>query len=516
MALTQRLDLRQSQSLVMTPQLQQAIKLLQLSNMELAAFVETELETNPMLERDEGEADRAGDAPERGADADLPDRPDANSADSLDMLQPSGMTDAADAPLDVDYRDQFEGDIAGPDVAADRAPDLAPGGDGAYWEGARNTRGFDDEGGGVEATLAQAISLRDHLLEQVQMDLTEVADRLIGAYLVDSLDESGWLATPSDSVADALGCSVADVERVLNVLQQFDPPGVFARSLGECLALQLRDRNRLDPAMQAMLDNLELLAARDFRRLMKLCGVDREDLAEMIDEIRSLDPRPALAFADEVVQPVVPDVLMRRAQDGGWLIELNAEMLPRVLVNESYFATVSSATRDRKALDYVQERFQTANWLVKSLHQRATTIVKVASEIVRQQNGFFEHGVSHLRPLVLRDIAEAISMHESTVSRVTSNKYIATPRGLFELKYFFTAAIQSTGDGDALSAETVRHRIRALIDAESADAVLSDDKIVEILRGEGVDIARRTVAKYREAMRIASSVQRRRMKKQAI
>jgi len=282
--------------------------------------------------------------------------------------------------------------------------------------------------------------------------------------------------------------------------------------LPECLALQLRDRNRLDPAMQRLLDNLPLLAARNVPALTRLCGIDAEDLAEMVGEIKALDPKPGHAFDPPLAQTIVPDILMRPGPEGGWAIELNTETLPRVLVNNRYYARVSRATRNKADRDYLVDRLQAANWLVKSLHQRATTILKVAAEIVEQQDGFFRHGVRALKPLILRDIADAIGMHESTVSRVTTNKYIATPRGLFELKFFFTSAIAASRGGEAHSAEAVRFRIKSLIDTEAAKSTLSDEQIVELLQQQGVDIARRTVAKYREAMRIPSSVQRRREK----
>jgi RNA polymerase sigma-54 factor len=299
---------------------------------------------------------------------------------------------------------------------------------------------------------------------------------------------------------------------VLARLHQFDPAGVFARDLKECLALQLRDRNRFDPAMQALLDHLPLLAARNIAALVRVCHVDAADVADMIAEIKSLDPRPGLAFDPALAQPVVPDVLLRAQPEGGWIVELNAETLPRVLVNNRYYARVRQATRSKAEQEYLTERLHAANWLVKSLHQRATTILKVAAEIVRHQDAFLRHGVPSLRPLILREIANAIGMHESTVSRVTSNKYMATPRGVYELKYFFNSAIPASDGNGAHSAEAVRHRIRALIDGETPDSTLSDERIVELLQHDGVDIARRTVAKYREAMRIPSSVRRRREK----
>jgi RNA polymerase sigma-54 factor len=297
------------------------------------------------------------------------------------------------------------------------------------------------------------------------------------------------------------------------VLQTFDPPGVCARNLTECLAIQLKERDRYDPAMQTLVEHLDLLAKRDFVGLRRLCNISEEDLADMIAEIRSLNPKPGLAFGSTMVQPIVPDVFVRAAPDGTWQVELNSDTLPKVLINQKYYAQVSKTSRNEKEKAYIADCLQTATWLVRALDQRAKTILKVSSEIVRQQDGFFAKGVQHLRPLNLKTIADAIGMHESTVSRVTANKYMATSRGIFELKYFFTSAIAAADGGEAHSAEAVRHRIRQLIDDESDEDVLSDDTIVEKLRSAGVDIARRTVAKYREAMRIPSSVQRRREKR---
>lgn len=485
MALGPRLDLRQTQSLVMTPQLQQAIKLLQLSNLELSAFVEEELERNPLLEREE---------PEREP-AEEPAPPQREAADEAVLERTAPGQD--EAPLDIDYDNTWQ----------------AEGGEGAGdWGGRGGRLDFDDGEANLEHTLSRGVTLREHLVEQINVDIPDPADRLIALHLIEMLDEAGYLVGDLDEAAELLGCGRARVEAVLARMQRFDPTGIFARSLAECLALQLRERDRLDPAMQALLAHLDLLARRDLAGLLRVCGVDAEDLAEMIAEIKALDPKPALAFDDVVAQAVVPDVLMRASPGGGWLVELNADTLPRVLVNNRYYAKVASAARSRDEKGYLSERFQSANWLIKSLHQRATTILKVATEIVRQQDAFFHRGVQHLRPLVLRDIAQAIGMHESTVSRVTANKYMATPRGIYELKYFFTQAIAGAGGADAHSAEAVRHRIKGLIDAENARDVLSDDRIVDILKSGGIDIARRTVAKYREAMNIPSSVQRRREK----
>jgi RNA polymerase sigma-54 factor len=481
MALVQRLDIRQGQALVMTPQLQQAIKLLQLSNIELGTYVEGEVEQNPLLERDESS----------------PDGPEPTPAEA--------PAPEAAAPDEASHEETVEtwNEIAGSE--GDGTVDYA--GDPGSWQ-TRGTRSDSDDLPSIDQTLARAVTLREHLLAQLSEEIKDPIDRVIGAHLVDQIDESGYLTVTLDGVAATMGCDVAKVESVLRELQRFEPTGVFARDLAECLALQLKERDRYDPAMQALIENLSLLASRDVPALLRLCRVDSADLAEMAAEIRALDPKPGLQFDGAIAQPVVPDVFVR-AQGANWIVELNSDSLPRVLINTRYYAEVSASTRNKAAKDYLAEKYQSANWLVKALHQRATTILKVSREIIRQQDAFLRHGVQYLRPLVLRDIAQAIGMHESTVSRVTTNKYMMTPRGIFELKYFFTSAIAAASGGEALSAESVRFRIRSLIDAEAND-VLSDDRIVDILMKDGVDIARRTVAKYREAMNIPSSVQRRR------
>jgi RNA polymerase sigma-54 factor len=345
---------------------------------------------------------------------------------------------------------------------------------------------------------------------------TDARDKLIAQYLIDLVDETGYFAGSTTEVAEKLGASIDQVEAVLRVLQTLEPSGVCARNLAECLAIQLKDRDRFDPAMQALVEHLDLLAKRDLPSLRKLCGVDEQDLFDMVAELRALDPKPGLAFGSAPVQPVIPDVFVRKGPDDTWIIELNSDTLPKVLVSQSYYAEVSKTTKNPTEKAYLADCLQSASWLVRALDQRAKTILKVAAEIVNQQEAFLLHGVAHLKPLNLKTVAEAIGMHESTVSRVTANKYMATSRGIFELKYFFTSAIAAADGGEAHSAEAVRYRIRQLIDAESVGDVLSDDTLVDKLRGAGIDIARRTVAKYREAMRIPSSVQRRREKQTLI
>lgn len=522
MALTQRLEFRQSQSLVMTPQLMQAIKLLQLSNLDLVAFVEDELERNPLLER----ADQDG-APDRGqepaAQAEFSDGEDSGfthgsdhsgDGERSDSFEPGteewmapdlGTRTEIEQTLDTGMENVFPEEPA--DAAARSAQDAAPT---AYTEWGGGASNDDDYN--LEAFVAAEMTLGGHLAEQLAVAFPDPMRRMIGQYLIDLVDDAGYVPPDLGDAHEKLGTSREEVEAVLAVLQKFDPPGVCARNLSECLAIQLRERDRYDPAMQALVENLDLLAKRDIATLRKICGVDDEDIADMIGEIRHLNPKPGLKFGSTKTQSVVPDVYVRPGPDGGWHVELNSDTLPKVLVNQVYYSQLSKTIRKDGDKSYFTDCLQNATWLVRALDQRARTILKVATEIVRQQDGFFTQGVAHLRPLNLKAVADAIQMHESTVSRVTANKYMATNRGTFELKYFFTASIASADGGDAHSAEAVRHRIKQLIDAESPAAILSDDTIVERLHGDGIDIARRTVAKYREAMRIPSSVQRRRDK----
>jgi RNA polymerase sigma-54 factor len=489
-SLAPRLDLRQSQSLVMTPQLQQAIRLLALSNLEVESFIAEEIERNPLLEAAAGDEPASAEAAEPATD--LPADPPA--ADSFGG-------GGGDAPLDIDINDEnFH-----QDSAADRPLDGALGLDGLATGG-----GWDGEGPDFDSFASEGLSLHEHLLAQAGERLAG-ADLLIAQQIVEQVDETGYLLASTIDLARRLGVPLAEVERVLAIVQTFDPAGVAARSLSECLALQAKDADRYDPAMARLIDNLDYLAKGNLSALRRICGVDDEDLADMIRELRAYDPKPGCRFSgSERVEAVVPDVFVVR-RGFGWAVELNSATLPRLLVNRRYYAELTDGA-DRRSRAWLSECLASASWLTKALDQRARTIVKVCTEIVRQQDGFFRHGVSQLRPLTLRQVAEAIGMHESTVSRVTSNKYLSCDRGLFELKYFFTSGIQSADGGDAVSAEAVKSHIKALIAAENPRAILSDDQLVDLLRAKGFDIARRTVAKYREAMGIGSSVQRRRQK----
>ncbi len=503
MSISAKLMMRQGQSLVMTPQLLQAIKLLQFSNLELSAFLQEELERNPLLDAQAG--DGAGEPAE--AEPGVPAEPQAG-----DWAQESLAVDAGAlaAELGTEIGNAFGPD--GPAVGAE-APQPALEGAGlsaTNWTGAGGG-GDDGEAANLEAYIAAQATLHDHLAEQLALAVADPKRRIIGQAIIDGVDEHGYFRDDLAELAARLAADPAEAEAVLAIVQGFDPCGVGARDLAECLAIQLRERDRFDPAMQIFVANLPLLAKRDFVALARLCGVDEEDVADMAAELRRLEPKPGRAFGGAPIQPLVADVIVRAAADGAWRVELNSDALPRVLVNHSYAAQVS-ATAKAADKSFISNCLQSANWLTKSLEQRQRTILKVASEIVRLQDAFLAKGVEHLRPLNLRTVADAIGMHESTVSRVTSNKYMMTPRGVFELKYFFSASIAAKSGAGAHSAEAVRFKIKQMIDRESPEDVLSDDAIVARLKAADIDIARRTVAKYRDSLRIPSSVDRRRQK----
>lgn len=500
MALGPRLDIRQSQSLVMTPQLQQAIKLLALSNLEIEAFVAGELEKNPLLEQSSG--DDAPPAPD-GIDR-IVDAPTLSAeTGASDDLIAQGLG-GADSPLDVDHgANSFIDDGPG-----DRMADAHGAGGGGM---DALSGGYSEDAPDFDSFAAPDIGLQEHLMGQARAALSGM-DLFIATQLIGQISEAGYLEANLLQTAHGLGVPLFDVERVLGVIHRFDPTGVGARSLAECLALQAKEADRHDPCMARLLANLDLLAKGALPQLRRICGVDEEDMADMIAELRGYDPKPGLRFANDRAAPVTPDLFVRPAKDG-WAIEINSATLPRLLINRSYYVELSTGPQDKSAKAWLADCLASANWLVKALDQRQKTIIKVASEIVRSQEAFFQQGVAYLKPLTLRAVADTIGMHESTVSRVTSNKYLSCPRGLYELKYFFTSGVSSSGgDGGSVSAEAVKSHIKALIGAEDPQAILSDDTLVDLLRAKGMDIARRTVAKYREALGIGSSVQRRRQK----
>ncbi len=489
-----RLDLRQSQQLVMTPQLQQAIKLLALSNLEIEAFIAEAIEANPLLEIGE----TAGEDSPDSAPETLDERKTALESSSVDALIGEGLGQE-DRPLDIDPetidRDRDTGDGAALEFAGE-----APQGSGA-------------EGPGIDERGSGGPSLTEHLLAQVGPATHDERQAAIVRHLISLLDDAGYLTVTLREVAMELHIPLVEVEAALAMLQTLDPTGVGARDLSECLALQAREADRYDPCMARLLDNLELLAKGNVKQLKRICGVDDEDFSDMLAELRGYDPKPGLQLASNPGgEPVVPDILLRAGKDGGWALALNPATLPRLVVNRSYYLELRKDCDDKSARGWLSERLADANWLLKALDQRQRTILKVAAEIVKQQDGFFRRGVSELKPLTLRAVAEAIGMHESTVSRVTSNKYLHCDRWTFELKYFFSSGIASSDGESSISAEAVKAQIRTLIDTEVPEDILSDDKLVELLRGKGFDLARRTVAKYREAIGLGSSVQRRRQK----
>ena len=494
--ISQNLDLTQSQSLVMTPQLQQAIKLLQLNNMELSAFVEEELAHNPLLEKVE-----KGQSENSDQDSGANDQIESSNEPETAQNEPKESTET-DTDREFDPSEFGQGDFD----AGSKMADMGPGGN----------QKFEDIENSFENRMSSEKTLREHLNDQLFVACDDARDRMIGGLLIDQLDEAGYLRGSHTELAEQLGCSLERIENLLKIMKGFDPTGIFAADLEDCLALQLEEREQLDAPMQALLENLALLGDHDFKKLADICAVNETYLKDMIEEIQALNPKPAAAFDHLVVQTAIPDVLMKRRPKnigGGWRVELNNDTLPRVLVNNEYYTDVASRATQKKDKEYLSNQLNAANWLVRALDQRAQTILKVAAEIIEQQDAFFNYGIEFLRPLTLKDIAEEIEMHESTVSRVTTNKYIGTPRGLFELKFFFSSALGGESGGAAHSSEAVKARIKTLIDNEDPKKVLSDDKIVEMLKGEGIEIARRTVAKYREAMHIGSSVQRRKQKK---
>jgi len=515
MALSPRIELKLSQTLVMTPQLQQAIKLLQYSNIDLTDFVTEEIEKNPLLELGDNDqssshtqADGNDSSFEKSGTGD--EKKQATADDYLNNPGSEGLN--SESALDTNFENDFNNDCVN-----DSVPNSLSNNDLGLSSHAMIGGGgsFENSDFSTDLGLTAEISLSDHLLAQLNLFSQDANDKNIIRFLIGMLDDSGYLTESSDVIAERFGCATEEIERLVIIAQTMEPNGVFARNLSECLKIQQCNNDRLDPAMDIFLDNLPLLANRDYDALMRLCQVDVEDLKYMIEEIQDLNPKPGLAFSHSISQTVIPDVFIRKNPKGNWVVELNSATLPKVLFNNNYFMEIKSHAKDKKDKDFLTDCAASANWLMKALDQRARTILKVSSELVKHQEEFFEKGIQFLKPLNLRTIADAIEMHESTVSRVTSNKYIATNRGIYEMKYFFTTALSSMAGGESHSSESVKHTIQSLIDSEQPKKILSDDKLVTILKSEGVDIARRTVAKYRESLNIPSSIQRRKDKNAA-
>ena len=465
MTIQAKLQLKQSQSLTLTPEMQQSIKLLQMSAVELQEYIEDELIKNPLLTTSNEEVE-------------LPNKAKEQETDRLDDFDTGHF-------------------LAG--------------------VGAGSNSSFEGYNYDLENQIADKKNLREFLAEQISLEIKDNKDKLVATSLIDFLDEAGYLRTSIEVLASEIGCNKKRLKRVIRQLQSLQPTGIFANSLEECLSLQLQEQNRLDPAMQKLLVNLDLLAKREMKKLCKICGVSSEDLQEMVIEIQALNPKPASDFDNFVTQNVIADIVMKKlpkSVGGGWGVELNPDALPKVLINKRYYTEVKPALKNKGEKNYIKEQLQTAKWLVKALDQRAVTILRVAAEIIKRQNAFFLYGIEYLKPMVFRDIAEAIDMHESTISRVVNGKYIGTPRGVFELRYFFSSSITTSNGGAVeVSSEAVKAKIKKLIEEEDVKKILSDEAISKILKEEGLNVARRTVAKYREAMKIPTSAQRKRDKR---
>jgi RNA polymerase sigma-54 factor len=493
----QSLDLKLGQHLTITPQLQQAIRLLQLSSIELQQEIQEALESNPLLEENE----REDEAPETKNEAELSatDSADANGEDSgessYDEAEALPATDSdtgPDADSDTDWDETFE-------------PMTAP---------TASRSASDDDFPDIDARNSPPQSLRDHLLWQMQMTPFSDTDKQIALALIDAISEDGYLSCKLEEIQQALGKNHAieldEIEAVLHQIQNFDPLGVGARDLAECLRLQMKmlspDLPDLKSAVQlATPANLALLAGRDYTQLRRNLKLTAEELQQAIQLIQGLNPRPGNSVTSSQAGYVVPDIIVRKFR-GVWRAELNPDVSPRLRINRQYEKMIhrGDSSADNR---YLQDQLQQARWFIKSLTSRNETLLKVARTIVDRQRAFFDHGAEAMKPLVLHDVAEAVSMHESTISRVTTNKYMLTPRGIFELKYFFSSHV-TTADGGTCSATAIRSIIKKLVEAETPTKPISDSKIAEILAEQGINVARRTVAKYRESMSIPPSNQR--------
>ena len=496
MAVTPRIEIKQSQSLLMTPQLRQAINLLQMSNLELNELLNKELENNPFLERED----------DRLSDAEITKQ---QTIDDYPQEQP--QTSEEDYTPDIDYDNSFD------DYASDR--EGYEGNSDYSWSeyAASKNHNSDDEFDFFEKKLSGKPSLYDLLDQQISLSFSQTKDKIIASRLTSFLDESGYFRGDINDIASKLNLPVEYIENILKVMQNFEPSGIFGRNLQECLSIQLKDNNRLDPQIQKLLDNLELLGQRKFKELKKICEADDEDLASMIADIKTLNPKPAANYHNDTPSNIIPDVFVRTNKHGDYLIELNNMSLPRLLINKEYYSEIKDiSSKNKEAKRYLKEQLGHAGFLMKALHQRATSILRVCEEIVRNQREFFEKGIDYLKPMLLKDVAEALEMHESTISRVTTNKYMHTPRGIFELKYFFSSAAGTYTGDENTSVISIKHQIKQLIENEEPQNILSDDKIVELMAQKGIKIARRTVNKYREAMGIPTSAERKRQKRNQI
>ena len=487
MALEIRQQLKLSQQLVMTPQLQQAIKLLQLSRMELVDLVQQELEENPLLEEGNEQAEEA--TAEEVRESAAGDETAAVAEEVSETLPE--VAGASEGLGEIDWQTYLEGYSLGGTVA-DNYED-------------------DDDRPSFENLLTRSTSLSDHLLWQLGLSRIAGEQRRIAVEIIGNLNEDGYLVATLEEIAAAAGTTEAAVEAVLALVQEFDPVGVACRDLRECLLLQVRHLGMGGTLVEALLrDHVADIENRKYPAIAKALGVSLDEVLGAAKVISQLDPRPGRPFGQEDVHYIVPDIFVHKIGDE-YVVVLNDEGLPNLRINAFYRSALSGASGiDQKAGEYIQEKMRGAVWLIKSIHQRQRTIYKVTKSIVKFQRDFFDRGIEHLKPLVLRDVAEDIEMHESTISRVTTNKYVQTPQGLFELKYFFNSGINTT-EGESVASESVKSRIKEIVASENPRKPHSDQKIVELLHDHGIDIARRTVTKYREMLGIGSSTDRKRL-----
>ena len=501
MQLMPSLQVKQKQSLVMTPQLQQAIKLLQMTNLDIAAFLQEQALENPFIEFDGSE--------------DVPALSDTASSDTASSDLPAAEADAPlattadDTTLD---RDMSEGAAIADDPTAHA--DVENRYESTSLDYGREQRGAPaDTDWDALANLAETgpESLVEFVLRQIDLTIFEARERVVAYALAEALEPSGWLGRPLQDIADVCGCDVAEVERVLETVQRLEPEGVFARDLAECLRIQARERDILDPVMIVVLDNLDVLANGDLQQLARRASAETEDIAAALRLIREMNPKPGEAYEAAPLRVHAPDVVVSAGPDG-WIVDLNRSTLPSLTINETYAAAVTNGRRNKAgeaASQFAADSLGSARWLRRALDQRNSTTLKIAGEVVRRQADFLNEGLSALKPLALKDVAEAVGMHESTVSRVTSGLLLSTPKGCFPLKSLFSVSL-ATDEGDSKAAAAVRNMIEAIVAAEPAGKPYSDDAIASMVSDKGVKLARRTVAKYRDMLKIPSSSERRR------
>ena len=481
MQISQNLKLKQSQSLVMTPQLQQAIKLLQLTNLELTDLVEKEIEENPFLENNENSENMTEDR-------------DDEKTENLDDSFENGES-LSDEPYNHDYENRWDNDLTTSN---------------------NSSQDYNDPGTIIERTQSDRISLKSVLTNQALIEFKQEDEKQIASILIDYIEPSGWLTEDLNGISKFSGYKLELIEDVLVRMQSFEPNGVFARNIKECLSIQLKNSDNLDETKKLIIENLELLGNGNFKGLQKITNLSDENLRSNIQVIRSLNPKPGTLYDENNNNIAHPDVIVSKEKDN-WTVELNNSTLPKVSVNEGYVKEIEKLECKDSDKKFISESLNSARWLIKAIEQRNITTLKISSEIINQQKEFFEKGKKYLKPMILKDVAKKINMHESTVSRVTSEKLMITPLGMFEMKVFFSASINSINDGESHSAESVRESLKKLISDEPLENPLSDEMLVSRLKGEGINLARRTVAKYRELLNIpASSVRRKIMKIQNI